>query len=211
MTNQKPRKARRGRPRTDPRIRARIADLHEAGYNMRGIEVKLDVEGDRVSYNTIRSLIASNEVGADSAATWCLTAAPGLADDHPDVVLEVLSGVLEVTGGRVSSVGTRVADWIAALRLADPGLHPWSSYVLARRYFLHELQKKDLRELDQVLLYAGLYRKRRSADFDENLFEDANLSTLLYQVAWPGLLAQIGIGLRVAEGGAPRSREPSKP
>jgi hypothetical protein len=190
---------RSGRPRIDPRTRARIVELFQAGETMRTICRQLELEGTAVSYNTIRDVI-KREAPTDPSAPWRLKAAEGLADERPDLVVQVLSGVVQVTEGRVTSMGTRLADWIVALRLAVPSLSAWGCYLLARRYLADELAGLDTRHLDQVTLFASIYASRPSVDLKESPIKDERLSMLLNQVVSPGILERTGIGLRVTEG-----------
>jgi hypothetical protein len=143
----------RGRPRLNAALKARIVELHDLGGSMRSIEGQLAAEGRPVAYNTIRNVI-DRESPPDASATWRLAAYDGLGQVHPELVLPILAGVHETTGGRVATFSNRVADWVAALRLAASQLSPWTTYVIARRYVAFEALGRDTGPLDLAVAIA---------------------------------------------------------
>jgi hypothetical protein len=187
--------------RLPPEVRARVESLHLGGWSLRAIERELVREGTAVAYNTIRAIAAELDAERDPSGPWRLEAPEGIGSRRPDVVIEVLAGVLHVKEGRVRSPTRRVADWIAALRTAAPWLSPWSCYMLARRYVAFEVQNRDTAELDQVLVMIRLGDATTSRASD-----DHDLAVLVRQLTWAQSVTASGIGLRIHEG-ASQTRE----
>jgi len=185
-------KTRGGRPRLEPETRAHILDLHLQGLSMRAIEAKLETEKRAVAYNTIRNVL-EREAPPDPSAPWQLSPYEGMGSAHPELVLPVLTGVVEATEGRVAEITNRCADWVAALRLSIPMLSPWPCYVLATRYVAFELQDRDTRELDRLLVHS----QQRSVDVTRPPTEDSGLAALFRAVVMSDFATRYGGELKV--------------
>jgi hypothetical protein len=180
-------KTQAGRPRLEPATRARILELHLSGISMRSIEARLWAEGRPAAYNTIRNVL-EREAPPDPVAPWQLSPYEGMGNAHPELVLPVLTGVATATGGRVTEITNRCADWVAALRLSVPLLSPWACYVLATRYRAFELQHRDTGELDRLLIHS----QQRSVDVTQPPTEDADLAALFRTVVMADFASRTG-------------------
>ena len=138
-----------------------IEELAKKRLSAGEIRRELERRGlDPVSLPTIRD-VAREATPADDSSPWRLEAAE-IIDSR--LVLEVLGSVLAETDGQVTHLTRREAQWVTALRNAQPSLtsdygridttNYWVIYQLANEYIQRRQREESTVDLDTFLAWA---------------------------------------------------------
>jgi hypothetical protein len=86
----------------------------------------------------------------DPSGLWSFSPVEG---EDATFVLTTLATVIYQTGGRVTRLGNRTADWVQAIHAVVPDLDPWNAFVLARMYEARGERNLDVDDLDAWLAF----------------------------------------------------------
>jgi len=151
----------RGR-RTDPDVRARIADLARLGWTASRIEEKLgadrDLQGRVPSLRTIQALVRPIRQGRKSE-TWSLSTAGG-SEAQP--VLAALRVAIQESQGQILSFDNHEADWISRIISAAPDIPKLSALLRALALAAIERDGASLEGTERALFESSMEDAERA-------------------------------------------------
>lgn len=123
---------------------------------------------------TVQRIVADFQP-TDKSGPWRLAYADAPAGAARDI-LDVLAAAMYGSGGRVTQLTQRQAEWISRLRAVAPDLPPWATYRLTNMYMVREDQGQGTDDLDVFLAFTPWRSETQAQRYYEMVLERAELA-----------------------------------